>query len=380
MSPADSAKLAAVSGGGAALVGIVLALVLVRLRRQRVGVQAAAVALGAVGAAGVGAIASAVVMHLSTSAVHGLLVALVAGASVGVAGSLALGVRLGDAAQDLGLAARRMGQGDLGQPIDLPASSDFAGLARELDDMQRALDAARTRERALDASRRELVAWVSHDLRTPLAGIRAMAEALEDGVVTDTATRDRYYGQLRVEADRLASLVDDLFELSRIQAGALRLHMVRASLGDLVSDAVASARPLAGVKRVRVEGRLATPGPMLDVSMTEFSRVLRNLLENAIRHTPSDGTVWVDAGVDGEHAFVSVADECGGIPEPDLDQVFDLAFRGSAARTPGDAGAGLGLAIAKGIVDAHHGAIVVANEGEGCRFTVQLPLIPASLT
>ena len=378
MSPLDSWKLAAVSGGGALLAGAAVALFLVPLRRRRASTQSLVVALSAVAGVGGGGLASAIVMHLDAGAIHGLIVAVIAGGSVAVVASLALGMRLDAAARGLGRAAQRIGEGELGAPLSHPDVSEFAALSRELEDMSKQLDVARNRERALDGSRRELVAWVSHDLRTPLAGIRAMAEALEDRVVEDDETRDRYYTQLRVESDRLAALIDDLFELSRLHAGALRLDFERASLGDLVSDAVAAARPLAGVKRIRVEGRLSSPPPMLDVSTPEFARVLRNLLENAIRHTPSDGVVWVDAGTDGDRAYVSVADGCGGIPEPDLDQVFDLAFRGTAARTPDDAGAGLGLAIAKGLVDAHHGAIAVANDGDGCRFTVHLPLVSAA--
>jgi signal transduction histidine kinase len=179
---------------------------------------------------------------------------------------------------------------------------------------------------------------------------------------------------MRIETDRLAGLVDDLFELSRINAGALRLQMERASLGDLVSDAIATASVTAESRGVRLQGRLTTEAPEVDLSVPDMARVLRNLLENAIRHTPSDGAVVVEAGVEDEHAYLSVADTCGGIPEPDIGRVFDVAFRGASARTPDDGGAGLGLAIARGIVQAHHGQINVRNEGSGCRFTVRLPL------
>jgi signal transduction histidine kinase len=236
------------------------------------------------------------------------------------------------------------------------------------------LEQSRARERALDSSRRELVAWVSHDLRTPLAGIRAIVEALEDGVVDDPQTIAHYYATLRAETDRLAGLVDDLFELSRAQAGVLDLHVERVSLGDLVSDALAGASPVAAAKRVRLEGHLDGPPAELEVSASEVLRALRNILENAIRHTPSDGTVTVEAGQDGARAYVSVVDTCGGLPERDLVRVFEVAFRGDAARTPGDAGAGLGLAIARGFVEAHSGDITVRNENGGCRFTVELPL------
>jgi signal transduction histidine kinase len=154
----------------------------------------------------------------------------------------------------------------------------------------------------------------------------------------------------------------------------LDLHIERVSLGDLVSDALAGASPVAAAKGVHLEGRLDGPPAELEVSASEVLRALRNILENAIRHTPNDGTVTVEAGHDDALAYVSVVDTGGGIAEPDLARVFDVAFRGDAARTPGDAGAGLGLAIARGFVEAHAGDITVRNENSGCRFTVRLPL------
>ncbi|HEY3240874.1 MAG TPA: ATP-binding protein, partial [Acidimicrobiia bacterium] len=298
---------------------------------------------------------------------------LVAAGIAGTASAFVLGARLGRASRDLVEVARRIGAGDAGGPDKPPISRELATLARELEDMSTALDRARTRERTLEASRRELVAWVSHDLRSPLAAIRAMAEALEDGVVSDEATVASYHHRLATEVDRLAGLVDDLFELSRTQAGVLRLELEMVSLSDLVSDALSGAVPVAEAKGVRLEGRLRGTCPELELSTPEVARALRNLLENAIRHTPADGTVSVEAGIDGEAAYVSVADACGGIPDVDLERVFDVAFRGEAARTPGG-GAGLGLAIARGMVEAHGGEIDVRNEAEGCRFTVRLPL------
>jgi signal transduction histidine kinase len=273
--------------------------------------------------------------------------------------------------------ARRIGAGDVSPRAEtgnLP-TTELAALARELDQMSVALEQARRRERALEGSRRELVAWVSHDLRSPLAAIRAMAEALEDGVVADAPTIGRYHHRMVTEVDRLAALVDDLFELSRTQAGVLQLQLERVSLSDLVSDALAGAVPVAEAKGVRLQGQFQGVGAELHLSTPEVARALRNLLENAIRHTPSDGTVVVEAGVEGEAAYVSVSDACGGIPVVDLDRVFDVAFRGEAARTPAaGAGSGLGLAIARGMVEAHGGQITVGNEGAGCRFTVRLPL------
>jgi signal transduction histidine kinase len=249
---------------------------------------------------------------------------------------------------------------------------ELAELSRELEAAYERLAEAHRREQALEASRRELVAWVSHDLRTPLAGLRAMAEALEDEVVADPKTVHRYHGRIRTEVDRLAEMVDDLFELSRIHAGALRLSRRRVGLGDLVADAVAGTEALARAKGVRLHGDVSGGLPV-QVDSAELGRALRNLVVNAIRHTPSDGAVEITGEVGDGEARVTVADACGGIPEDDLPRVFDIAFRGETARTPGG-GAGLGLAIARGIVEAHAGEIGVTNAGGGCRFTVHLPL------
>jgi signal transduction histidine kinase len=252
----------------------------------------------------------------------------------------------------------------------------FIGLmlsARVRDLQARAMADAETREceRLLESGRRDLVAWVSHDLRSPLAGLRAMAESLEDGVADDPA---RYHRQIRIEVDRLSSLVDDLFELSRIQAGALRLSLEQVSLADVVSDALAGAHPFAHARGVHLTGS-AAPGIPVFADERELHRALGNLVVNAIRHTPADGVVDVSVRSEPGGAVLSVTDACGGIPEADLPHVFEVAWRGQPARTPGpDGGAGLGLAIARGIVEAHDGAIDVRNVDGGCRFEVRLPL------
>jgi signal transduction histidine kinase len=373
----ETVELALLAAGTAAVAAAAGALVLRALRRRSLGAQAAAVAVVAVVGVGVGAWAGARAMFISEHDLWALGVILVAAGAVGVASAFVLGRRVGAASEALVGVARRLGDGDA-RPAEAgpgpAAPQELARLHRELESTSRRLEEARAREQALDGSRRELVAWVSHDLRTPLAGIRAIVEALEDGLVDDPETVARYYATLRGEADRLAELVDDLFELSRAQAGVLQLQLERVSLGDLVSDALAGASPIAAAKGVRLEGRLDGPPAELEVSTTEVLRALRNILENAIRHTPSDGSVTVEAGSDDAGAYVSVIDTGGGIPERDLPRVFEVAFRGDAARTPGDAGAGLGLAIARGFVEAHRGDITVRNENGGCRFTVHLPL------
>ena len=321
-----------------------------------------------------GAWVGARAMFLSEHDLWALGVILMAAGAVGVVQRA--GPRAARGSGERGARQRRPPIGDGDPPPEGPgraAPQELARLHRELELTSHRLEEARSARAALDSSRRELVAWVSHDLRTPLAGIRAIAEALEDGVVDDPETVARYYVTLRGEADRLAELVDDLFELSRTQAGVLRLEFEHVSLGDLVSDALAGASPIAAAKGVRLEGRLDGPAAELEASASEVLRALRNILENAIRHTPSDGTVTVEAGSDDAGVYVSVLDAGGGIPERDLRRVFDVGFRGDSARTPGDAGAGLGLAIARGFVEAHQGDITVRNENGGCRFTVRLP-------
>jgi signal transduction histidine kinase len=193
-------------------------------------------------------------------------------------------------------------------------------------------------------------------------------------VVVEPHEVSQYHSQIRREVDRLTLMIDDLFELSRIHAGALRLAKRMVGLEDLVAEVVASAEPVARAKGVRLTGA-AVRGIPVFVDSAEMGRALRNLVTNAIRHTPANGGVDVLAEVQNGLACVSVSDACGGIPPGDLPRVFDVAFRGEQARTPGPAeGAGLGLSIARGIVEAHSGQIAVRNFGAGCQFMIRMPL------
>ncbi|MBA3618346.1 MAG: HAMP domain-containing histidine kinase [Acidothermales bacterium] len=306
---------------------------------------------------------------------HDLAVALVVvGLSLvtGAAVAALLGRRMGQAGCDLAVAATTVGDG-YRPPARQPPTAELAAVADSLTVADRRLVEARERERMLEDSRRQLVAWISHDLRTPLAGLRAMAEALEDGVVDDPGTVTRYHGQIRAEVDQLNDLVSDLFELSRVQ-GSLRLKPRKVGLPDLVEEALHSVDPLARAKGVRLAAR-AVPAVPIQVDPVELGRALRNLLTNAVRYTPADGSVEIVAAVEGDTASLEVADGCGGIPPEELPHVFDVAFRGQSARPKNDGGAGLGLAIAQGIVQAHDGHISVSNDGPGCRFVIRLPLV-----
>jgi signal transduction histidine kinase len=370
----DTLEIAAIGAGTALVVCTGGALLIRTLERRSLAAQVAATALVVLVSVGIGAWIAAERMFLSAHDLSALAVILVAAGTVGVTAALAVGWRIGQASGALVDVARQLGAGEpVVAPPAQPVPEELQLVYDELVTAARRLAEARGREQALDQSRRELIAWVSHDLRTPLAAIRAVAEALEDEVVDDPETIARYHQVMRVETDRLAGLVDDLFELSRAQAGVLQLEFARVSLGDLVSDALAGAGAVAAAKGVHLEGQLLGSAPKVDASPPEMLRALRNVLENAIRHTPSDGTVIVEAGVRDRYGYIEVRDTGGGIAEADLPRVFDVAFSGDPARTR-DSGAGLGLALARGLLEAHHGDITVRNENGGACFTMRLPL------
>lgn len=248
-----------------------------------------------------------------------------------------------------------------------------AALARRTTALQRRAEAeAAAREAAaeVEQQRRELVAWVSHDLRTPLAGISAMTEALEDGVAPDP---DLYLARIRQEAGRLSAMVDDLLALSRLQAGQLSLRLAQVPLRDLVSDTLASVEPLALERGVELSGECGE-GVVGVVDEAAFSRALGNVVVNAALYSPPGGSVRVTAATADGVTTVSVWDTCGGLGDEDVDRLFEAGWRGSAARTPGAAtGAGLGLSVVRGLLDAMQGSVRAVDVGGGCRFDLRVP-------
>jgi len=264
---------------------------------------------------------------------------------------------------DLSRAARRLAGGDMAARIGTPHGSDEIGqLAAAFDDMAEQLQQAFIRERALEAGRRELISAVSHDLRTPLATMRAMVEALADGVVTERADVQRYLGLILRDIQQLSRLIDDLFELSQIDSGALRLRCVSIDVAQLVSETVAAYQAPAAEHDVRLEEAVASSvePTRVEGDPDRLQRVLRNLLDNALRHTPAGGTIQVQAATDGGQVQVSVSDSGPGVADADLERIFDRFYRGELSRRRDEgaaAGAGLGLAIARGLVQAHHGRI-----------------------
>lgn len=380
----DVIYIVLIAGGCAAAVGCAGLMALRLLRGRAVRMKLFAFALTVVCAMAAGVLATAQAMFLSRHDFGVMLVVCVAAGVVALAMAIFLAHSVSRDSRALHRALRALGQDDPETLVVEPglvtprsgstlSTGEFDALRRELASTAQRLAESRERERAMERSRRELVAWVSHDLRTPLAGLRAMAEALEDQVAEDPGT---YHTRIRQLVDRLTGMVDDLFELSRIHAGALRLSLEQVSLADLVDEAVVCADPLARARGVRLSANVRS-GRSVYVDIGEVSRALTNLVANAIRHTPSDGAVRVEAADLDGYALLAVTDACGGLPKTDLDRVFEVAWRGTQARTPDpQAGAGLGLAIVRGIVEAHAGEVDVHNVEHGCRFEVRLP-IPA---
>ncbi len=381
----DLVQLVGIAGGAAVLTGLLGAALLRLLRGRSFTAQVVVVALTSTSAVTAGALAGGNAMFFDAHDLQVLGVVVAVGAVVSVVAALLLGERVGAASRSLGEVARRMGDPDAWStattdtPMPEPVFAEFARLAAQLETTRRELEESRGREQAMDAARRELVTWVSHDLRTPLAGIRAITELLEDDLVTDPEEVQRYHATLRRESDRLAVLVQDLFEVSRLEAGALVVEAAPVDLAALVGDALAGVGAIADRRGVRLSADVATPDVTVRGGATELSRVLRNLVANAVRESVDGGRVVVTVDVtDAGEAVLVVEDSCGGIPPEVIDRVFEASFRGEQARTPReDGGSGLGLAITRGLVQAHGGTVQVVNVEGGCRFSV---ILPAAIT
>jgi signal transduction histidine kinase len=245
-------------------------------------------------------------------------------------------------------------------PVDGPA--ELAEVGRAFNDM------ARTLEELFDA-RRQLVAWASHDLRTPLASLQAMLEAVEDGL----APAGQYLPAMREQVSTLGKLVDDLFELAQIDSGALTLELREAEVGTLVNSCLRGLEAEARARHVRLDVRLAEGVPPVEIAPEKVERVLQNLLANALRHTPSDGSVAVVVEARPGEVEVAVEDTGIGLAGGADERMFDRFWRGDASRS-GGGNAGLGLAIARGLVEAHGGRIWAENRPDGgARVAFTLP-------
>ena len=310
-------------------------------------------------------------MMVSSTDAEIVAVLLVYATGTGIGAGMAAGRSTAVAVSRISETAHRIAGGDLNARAGgAGGGRELDRLARALDDMAAELDGAQRRERRIEAQRRDLIVAVSHDLRTPLADLRAMAEAIEDRVVTDPVTVGDYAGRMSASVTSLSRLVDDLFEFVQLEPGAIEAESQRARVGDVVDWALDACTCQAQLKHLQLRTELgeaagATCSPRL-------TRVLQNLLANAIRHTPDDGTVVVLASCDGAGIELAVEDTGSGIQPEVVDRVFEPFWRGDEARA--ESGAGLGLALAKRIVESMGGTIAVeSTPALGSRFAVRIP-------
>ncbi|MCZ4602427.1 HAMP domain-containing sensor histidine kinase [Streptomyces sp. Lzd4kr] len=364
----DTFFIALYAAKGAGVSGVLGTAALRLLRRHSITLSLTTVVVVPVGAVLGGTICVFRGMLLSDHDVRIVTVICATAAVVSLAVAFGLGRTVVKGTHALTETTRALGDGVSLPHLPATPTAELTAIGLELAQTSIRLAASREREAALDRSRRELVAWISHDLRTPLAGLQALAEAQEDGVLDDLGV---YHARIRAEVERLSGMVGDLFELSRLQIGVRTMNTARTSVYDLVDDALAGVHLLASERGVRLVGDGVEAVP-IEADSREMSRVLANLLVNAIRRTPPDGTVAVSAHREHDAVVLSVTDQCGGIAAEDLPRVFDSGWRGTDARTP-PPGAGLGLAIVRGIVEAHQGQTCVSNVPGGCRFEVRLP-------
>ncbi len=359
------------------VVAAIGAVILWQFRRRSLRTAMIVAALVPMAAALAAVLQSVRAMFISSHDSWVVLWTLVFSALLGVGLSVLIGHWITVGSRDVGRRLRH-----LGTSYDAPAAAstgtvpaELAALTDELEMTRMKLAASHERERALEDSRRELVAFMSHDLRTPLAGLRAVSEGLEDGVIDDVPVALR---QMRTTVDRMTGLVDDLFELSRLSSAPAPRRRTAVSLRELAEDVAGESGEHARVSGVRLVVSTPTDDDRLAVQgdPDELTRAVTNLVDNAIRHTKPEETVTlaVDREPDGQ-VRLAVTDACGGIPADDLPRVFDVGWRGDAGRTPADGGAGLGLAIARGIVESHDGTIAVSNVPGGCVFQIDLPAV-----
>ncbi len=307
---------------------------------------------------------------------HDLLLATVLLVFAGLM-AMALGYFLSSTMTDrmhlLKQAAEKLAQGNLETRVPVSGRDEVAALAESFNQMASQLQAMDEKQRELERLRKDLIAWVSHDLQTPLASMRAILEALSDGMVEEPETVKRYLNTAQRDVRSLSALIDDLFQMAQLDAGGIPLEKEDASLADLISDTLESFSALASQQEITLEGSAESNVDPVLMDTQRIGRVLNNLIGNALRHTPAGGQVDVNARRAGSGAEVTVRDSGEGIRAEDLPKVFESFYRGEKSRSRATGGAGLGLAIARGIVRAHGGEIRVESQPGDTRFIFTLP-------
>ena len=261
--------------------------------------------------------------------------------------------------------------------LKISGNDEIAQLADTFNDMAQNLQEVEEQKRQLEQTRRDLTAWVSHDLRTPLTSMRVMIEAMLDGVVEDDATVHRYLDSSRAEIEHLSELIDDLFELAQLDVGHLRLNLQQASIRDLISDTLGSMQPKAKQQGILLKGEVSDDVDMILMAPDKIQRVLSNLVDNAIKYTESGESVTLGAWRSGGEIRIDIHNSGSFIPEDVLPRLFESFYRGEGSRSrigDGARGTGLGLAIARGFIEAHQGRIWATSiKAEGTTFSFTLP-------
>jgi signal transduction histidine kinase len=321
-------------------------------------------------------------MFVNTSHDLRLLLALIAsGTAVSVFFAVGVAAVTSRRVEAITRAIERLASGDYTPPAtseSLPAGREVTTLAEDVESLRLRLLEADTAREQMERERRELGTAISHDLRTPLASMRALIEALDDGVVEDPNEVRGYYGHLRRESQRLGRMIDDLFELAQLDSGALPLDLQSLALQDIVIEVFDGMRPLAARRGVELVARIEGAPPVLGLDPGRMERAIANLLRNAIEHSASGTSVEARLALDGESVVLAVRDQGEGIAATDLPRVWERFYRGDPSRKRqaglGD-GAGLGLAIVRGTVEAHGGSVRVSSTvGAGSTFELRLPI------
>jgi len=362
---ADRALLYGIFAGAAALtvlVGWRLPALTRKFQTLRTTLQIVGLAAVVIAAAAVSV--SAITMFLSTHDLRLVLVALLLGVGLGVALAVTVTRPLAADLADLAAAAERVGSGDLSVRPLIDRADEVGDVARAMDSMIDQLEAARDFRLKSEADRREFLAAIGHDLRTPLTSMRAAVEAIQDGLAPDP---DRYLRSVAKDLETLSVLIDDLFELARLEAGEQPLDKVEIGLATVAGDVAYAMAPLTEPRSISIEIRGSA---MISASELGIIRVFRNLLDNAVRHSPTGGTVTVEIEEDGSLATVTVRDQGPGFPVEFRNVAFDSFTRSDPARRRG--GTGLGLAIARAVVESHGGSIQI-DDVAGGSVTLRLP-------
>ncbi len=358
----------------AAAVAAAALLVLRMLRRRTVMAQLLIVACAGTAAMTASVLAISVEMYISE---HDLTVLVVV---IGV--SLVLGVvvawvvaRAARASLDrFSASLERVGGGAV-VGAEPSGWGELDDLSTQLAEVSAKVDAARAELEQLDSARRRFFAWISHDLRTPLTAVRALAESVEEGAAD---APERFAGEVRAQVETMSRMVDDLFELSKLTSGSVQLHTEQVGLREVVSDAVADVRAAAAQRGLRIVER-GIGGQVLWADPHQLGRIIVNLLTNAVRYAPSGTEIVISATeADGRRLVLGILDHGAGVAVEDLDRMFDVGWREDPARTTAtdglvSSGAGLGLSIARGLARAHGGDVVAEVTDDGFRMTVTLP-------